>query len=82
MLNRDRTRRQYRLLEPDKLPPSNLPPPRGTNAEVLADGLLDIIQLALETGMTLRDVEEAMREVDDTLAWQQVEQDRKRRATE
>jgi hypothetical protein len=71
MLNKDKTPRQYRHIDPEKLDTSDIPPIGGTNADCLADSLLDIIQLALESGMTQPDVDEAMKRVTDTLADQE-----------
>ena len=71
MLNKDRTPRTYKHVDPKKLPESDLPPYRGTIAECLADALLDVIQIGMETGIGQQDVDEAMRLVTDTLADQE-----------
>lgn len=71
MLNPDRTPRTYKHIDPEALPESKGPPHPGTNAECLADGLLDILQIALETGLTQDEVDEAMQIVQNTLAAQE-----------
>ena len=64
----EKTTRDYRFIDPDKLDTSNVPHIEGTNAQCLADAILDIIQLSLESGMTAADVEEAMQIISDTRA--------------
>lgn len=50
----------YKHIDPDNLPPSDGPPYQGTNAECLRDGLLDVIYIALDAGMTMADVDAAV----------------------
>lgn len=71
MLNKDKTPRDFKHIDPENLPPSEGPPYKGTNGECLADGLLDVIQIALQSGMTQQDVDEAMKIVTYTLAVQE-----------
>jgi hypothetical protein len=71
MLNKDKTPRDFKHLDPENLPESDGPRYVGTNAECLADGILDIIQMALGTGMSQQDVDGAMKIVNDTLAEQE-----------
>lgn len=72
MLNPDKTPRQYRLIDPDKLDTEDVGPPiPGTNADCLADGILDVIQVGLASGMTLEDVDTALRKVQDVVATQE-----------
>lgn len=67
----DGTPRTYKHLDPDALPPTTHPPYRGTRAECLADALLDVVQIALESSMSQEDVDEAMTIVNRTLAMQE-----------
>jgi len=60
--------REYRFLDPDSIDTSDVPHIEGSNAQCLADALLDIIQLSLDSGMTPADVEEAMEIVSETRA--------------
>jgi hypothetical protein len=71
MLNKDKSPRTYKHIDPENMPESTLPPYQGTNAECLADALLDVLQVAMESGMQQSDVDEAMRIVADTLAEQE-----------
>lgn len=71
MLNQDKTPRDFKHIDPDNLPESSGPPYQGTPGECLADGILDIIQIGMQTGMTQQDVDEAMKIVMDTLAQQE-----------
>lgn len=71
MLNKDKTQRTYKHLDPENLPESVMPPYEGTNAACLADALLDVIQVTVEAGMTQQDVDDAMEIVTDTLAEQE-----------
>lgn len=60
--------RDYRFIDPDNIDTTGVEPPTGTNAECLADSLLDIIQLSMHHGMTEEDVDEALGKVHDALA--------------
>ena len=60
--------REYRFIDPSTIDTSDVPEIEGTNAQCLADALLDIIQLSLDSGMTPADVEEAMHIVAETRA--------------
>ena len=55
--------REYRFIDPDDIDTSDVGPILGTNAQCLADALLDIIQVSLASGMTNQDVEDAMQMV-------------------
>ena len=57
--------REYRFIDPDNIDTTGVEPPEGTNAECLADSLLDIIQLSMHHGMTVEDVDEALAKVED-----------------
>ena len=57
--------RQYRFIDPDNIDTTGIEPPKGTNAECLADSLLDIIQLSMHHGMTDEDVDQALEVVSD-----------------
>lgn len=59
--------RDYRFINPEEINPGT-EEPEGTNAECLADSLLDIIQIALVHGMEVSEVEEALEIIQDTLA--------------
>lgn len=54
--------RPYKFVhvDPERLPESSGPPYIGTNAECLRDGLLDVIEIAVRSGMTLDDVDAAV----------------------
>ena len=60
--------RDYRFVDPDNIDTSNVGYIEGTNAQCLADAMLDILQVGLATGMTQKDVDESLRIVQDTLA--------------
>ncbi len=60
--------REYRFIDPDNIDTTGVETPTGTNAECLADSLLDIIQLAMHHGMTEQDVDEALEKIHDVLA--------------
>jgi len=64
----DKPIREYRFIDPKTIDTSNVPHVEGSNAQCLADGILDIIQLSLDSGMTLLDVIEAMEIVEKTRA--------------
>jgi hypothetical protein len=54
---------EYRLIDPERLDASPGAPVSGTNEEVLRDGLLDVIHVALESGITHDDVDGALAQV-------------------
>jgi hypothetical protein len=54
---------EYRLIDPTNMPESGLPPFEGTRVECLRDGLLDVIHVALELGMSPADVDAALAQV-------------------
>lgn len=58
----------YRHVDPKHLPPSDGSPYAGTNAECLRDGLLDVVHIALDTGMTMDDVDAALAQVVEHVA--------------
>ena len=66
--NKTQLDREYRFIDPDNIDTTGIEPPTGTNAECLADSLLDIIQLSMHHGMTEADVDEAMTRIQDKLA--------------
>jgi hypothetical protein len=51
---------EYVLVDPTNLPESSGPPFRGTNGECLAAAFLDVLHVALDSGMTQEDVDEAL----------------------
>ena len=67
----DKTRRDYRFIDPDKIDTSDVEPFYGTNAECLSEALLDVIMVAQDSGMTEQDVDEAIHIVSDYLANQE-----------
>tara|TARA_R110002072_G_scaffold292348_2_gene460940 strand:+ start:656 stop:898 length:243 start_codon:yes stop_codon:yes gene_type:complete len=62
--------RQYRFIDPNNIDTTGVEPPAGTNAECLADSLLDIIQLSMHHGMNDEDVDEALEVVQEHWAQQ------------
>lgn len=50
----------YKHIDPNNLPESDRPPHPGTHAECLRDGLLDVVHIAVEAGMSWNDVDEAV----------------------
>ena len=59
--------REYRFLNEDDLN-KDVTPSGETNVDALSGGLLDVIQVAIESGMTHDDVDEALRRVESYLA--------------
>lgn len=64
-------RRDYRFINPDDIDTTNVNPVPGTNAQCLADAVLDVIMVGQDSGMTESDVDEAMKIVADYLASQE-----------
>lgn len=58
--------RDYRYIDPDNLEVEGIEEPTGSNAQCLADAMLDILQLGESEGMSKQDVDEAMRIVAET----------------
>lgn len=59
---------QYRLIDPVAIERSSLMPLPGSRRDCLRDGLLDIIHVGLDSGMTYDDVDEALAQVVDHVA--------------
>jgi len=60
--------RKYRFINPDEIDTTDIGPIKGTYAECLADALMDIIQLSLESGMADSDVDKALQKVSELRA--------------
>lgn len=59
---------EYKHIDPDNLPASDRPPYQGTKSECLRDALLDVIHVALDSAMTMDDVDAALAQVVDHVA--------------
>jgi hypothetical protein len=67
----NREPRPYRFLDPDKIDTTGMDPIEGTNAQCLADALLDVFQLSADAGFTEEELEEALTIFTDGVARRQ-----------
>lgn len=58
----------FKLVDPSLHSEAVGPPYKGTNADCLRDGLLDVIHIALDSGMALSEVDAALAQVVDHVA--------------
>lgn len=58
----------YRHIDPDNLPETDDPPFQGSQSECFAEACLDVIHIALDSGMTMDEMNAAMLQVVDHVA--------------